>query len=88
MPRLRRARSISVLGYTDSIGSKRYNLRLSRRRATSVRSYLAAHVHHSVRYRARGLGERGPVAPNRIGGRDNPNGRRQNRRVVISYRNR
>ena len=73
--------------YTDDIGAPGYNLGLSRRRAASVQSYLQAHAGHpGLRYEARGLGEADPVAPNQLpNGQDNPAGRQENRRVVITY---
>ncbi len=36
---------VSIVGYTDSIGTPEYNLGLSQRRAVSVEAYLQAHVH-------------------------------------------
>jgi len=86
--RLRRARggTVKIDGYTDSIGTVSFHLGLSRRRAASVQAYLTANVDNPrLHYRSVGLGEADPVAPNtRPDGSDNPDGRRQNRRVVIS----
>ncbi|MBO0828692.1 MAG: OmpA family protein [Streptosporangiales bacterium] len=77
----------TVTGYTDSIGSRAYNLSLSRRRAAAVRAYLQGKVTNSrLRCTATGKGEKDPVASNtKPGGSDDPVGRRKNRRVVISY---
>ena len=71
---------ILVDAYTDNVGSTAYNLRLSMRRALSVKTYLA--VKHKVPlggFVNRGLGEVAPVASN-----DTTDGRNKNRRVVIS----
>lgn len=86
--RTRHSGTVSVLGYTDSIGKPSYNLSLSRRRADAVRAFLEAKVGvPALTYRARGFGEADPVAPNTLpNGQDNPAGRRQNRRVVIVYK--
>ena len=80
-------KSISVDGYTDSIGSAAYNLGLSRRRAASVERALSAALGGSgaPRIVTRGHGEAAPVAPNTQDGHDNPAGRAENRRVVISF---
>ena len=83
--KLRQAKgAIRVDGYTDSKGSGSYNLRLSKRRASAVRGYLAQQV-SGKSIKAAGHGEAHPVAPNRKGGTDNPEGRAKNRRVTISY---
>lgn len=72
---------IKVDGYTDSVGSARYNQDLSQRRAQAVADVLR----RVGQVRAAGHGSADPVAPNRVGGRDNPAGRAKNRRVTISY---
>ena len=81
------AKSISVDGYTDSIGSVDYNLGLSRRRAASVQQALSTTLggSGSARIVTHGHGEADPVAPNTKDGHDDPAGRAQNRRVVISF---
>jgi len=78
---------VSIVGYTDSLGTRDYNLALSQRRAVSVEAYLQAHVHNGrLSYETKGLGEANPVAPNTLpDGQDNPAGRQRNRRVVITY---
>ena len=81
----RHSGTVTIRGYTDSIGKPPYNLALSQRRAAAVQAYLQGKV-PNLSYRAHGLGEADPVAPNTLpNGQDNPAGRRQNRRVIISY---
>ena len=66
-------------GFTDKIGSKQYNLELSRRRADAVVRYLTENGHVPlVKIHVLGLGEDEPAADNHT--RD---GRKQNRRVEI-----
>lgn len=81
------AGTVSIVGYTDSIGDANYNIGLSQRRATSVQAYLQPAVGNAgLTYQTRGLGEADPVAPNTMpNGKDSPAGRQQNRRVVITY---
>ncbi|MBT8192778.1 MAG: OmpA family protein [Acidimicrobiia bacterium] len=75
--------TIQVIGHTDSIGSAESNLRLSERRAEAVRSGLAERLPEAT-LTAFGLGETNPKAANaNPDGTDNPDGRRQNRRVEI-----
>lgn len=79
------AGTVTITGYTDSIGPTDYNLALSQRRARSVEAYLSTNVNNpGLHYHAQGKGEADPVAPNMLSGRDNPDGRRENRRVVIT----
>jgi outer membrane protein OmpA-like peptidoglycan-associated protein len=79
--------NVQVAGYTDSIGSKAYNLKLSRGRANSVKDYLTSHGVDSDRMQTKGYGESDPVAPNRVNGHDNPDGRAKNRRVELHVLN-
>ena len=72
---------ILVVGHTDSKGSDRYNLDLSRRRAEAVAVFLQNRGVVSARLRTEGRGKTEPVADNEIGGADNPEGRAKNRRV-------
>ena len=75
-------RSVSIQGYTDSVGSEDYNQGLSERRANSVKSYLAAQGIGSMRLSASGKGRNDPVADN-----DSAAGRQQNRRVEVIISN-
>ena len=69
-------RKVRVSGYTDSLGSDRSNLRLSRDRAVAVRAALVARGVAAERIEAQGYGEANPVASNATA-----EGREQNRRV-------
>lgn len=67
---------IRVEGHTDNQGPPRDNLRLSQRRAASVRRYLIEHGASPRQVRSRGYGETRPIASNAT-----PRGRFRNRRV-------
>jgi outer membrane protein OmpA-like peptidoglycan-associated protein len=76
---------VLIEGYTDSKGSQRANLGLSRRRAQAVKDWLVTKkgIPESI-ITTHGRGETKPVAPNtNSDGSDNPQGREQNRRVEI-----
>jgi len=76
---------VQVLGYTDSIGSDRYNQLLSEQRARSVRDWLAARHYLAAGAPIQGMGKQNPVAPNtNPDGSDNPVGRAKNRRVEVA----
>ncbi|TDE30744.1 OmpA family protein [Actinomadura sp. 6K520] len=78
--------TVEVSGHTDSVGSDGYNLDLSKRRAEAVKAELLRALRgSSLRVEARGYGETKPVAPNRNGSEDSPEGRAKNRRVDITY---
>jgi len=74
---------VEVQGHTDSQGRDQANLKLSQKRAESVRTYLIKKNITSDRMVARGYGETVPIADNRT-----REGRSQNRRVefVITAR--
>jgi outer membrane protein OmpA-like peptidoglycan-associated protein len=69
---------VAVDGYTDSVGSDAYNLKLSTRRAQAVADYLAAGGIAQGRMTVTGFGESNPVASN-----ETPEGRSENRRVEL-----
>jgi len=52
---------VIVIGYTDRIGSAAYNMRLSERRAGSVKNYLVAKGIESDRIHTEGKGKTQPV---------------------------
>jgi OmpA-OmpF porin, OOP family len=73
-PRLR----VEIQGHTDSTGSPPYNLKLSQRRADSVRDYLINAGVSSDQLVTKGYGQTQPVASNKTAV-----GRAKNRRVVM-----
>ena len=70
--------NLRIEGYTDSTGTDEFNLRLSRERAESVRTFLAQQGVAASRMTTEGYGPRLPVADNAT-----PEGRAKNRRVEI-----
>jgi outer membrane protein OmpA-like peptidoglycan-associated protein len=70
--------SVASNGYCDSIGSARYNLELSERRADAVVRYLADHGVAESRLSPHGFGKTDFVASN-----STEEGRAQNRRVEL-----
>ncbi len=73
-------RAIRVIGYTDSIGSRAYNDKLSLRRADAVKAYLVSRGIPANRIHAEGRGMNDPVASNKT-----KEGRAQNRRAEIRF---
>ncbi len=53
--------SVTIVGYTDRIGSKPYNQKLSEERANSVKQYLESKGISATRLTAVGKGEADPV---------------------------
>jgi len=78
--------AVTIAGYTDAKGSDSYNLKLSERRAASVKDWLVANGGiRGGNLSTMGYGEANPVAPNsNLDGSDNPEGRQKNRRVEIA----
>jgi outer membrane protein OmpA-like peptidoglycan-associated protein len=70
--------NVQVQGYTDGIGSVEYNLKLSDRRAATVKNYLVSQGVSASRLTTKGFGKSNPVATN-----DTADGRAQNRRVEL-----
>src|SRR3984893_16550219 len=73
-PRLK----VEIQGHTDSTGSPAYNLKLSQRRADSVRDYLVSNGVTPDQLETKGYGQTQPAASNKTA-----EGRAQNRRVVM-----
>ena len=74
-----------VEGHTDAKGDAAYNQKLSERRAETVRKWLMDHG-VTMKLAAKGWGKTKPVAPNtRPDGKDDPEGRKKNRRVEIAF---
>jgi OOP family OmpA-OmpF porin len=80
-----RGAKVKLEGHTDSKGTEEYNQKLSERRAEAVRQYLIKEgAAEKAMILATGYGELRPVAPNKTKeGKDNPEGRAENRRVEI-----
>ncbi len=76
-----------VVGHADSRGANDRNRGLGLKRAEAVRDELARQGVHASRIVLETRGEEEPAAPNeRSNGRDNPEGRRLNRRVEFVFR--
>lgn len=75
-------RQVVVEGFTDSTGSRDYNLRLSQARADSVRSALVAMGVNPRNITTHGFGQDYPVASN-----DTVQNRALNRRVEVTIAN-
>jgi len=67
---------VTVSGYASSEGTAAYNLKLSKDRANSVKTYLVNSGVNASQVATKGLGEANPIATN-----DTEEGRIQNRRV-------
>ena len=67
---------VQIEGHTDNVGSRRYNLDLSSRRARAVMDYLVKKGIDQKRLRAQGFGFDQPIGTN-----NTPLGRARNRRV-------
>jgi outer membrane protein OmpA-like peptidoglycan-associated protein len=67
---------VRIEGHTDELGSRQYNIELSKKRADVVRSYLVRRGVDGARVETVGFGQEKPMADNRT-----ESGRAQNRRV-------
>ena len=70
--------NVEIAGYTDSIGTAKYNMGLSKRRAATVKKYLESKGIADSRMTSKGFGETHPIASNKTAV-----GRAKNRRVEI-----
>lgn len=67
-----------IEGHTDNVGSEKHNLKLSQRRADSVKTFLTDKYGIAPsRLKANGFGESMPIADN-----DTADGKQRNRRVI------
>jgi outer membrane protein OmpA-like peptidoglycan-associated protein len=73
--------NIIISGYTDNAGTDAYNQLLSEQRARSVGGYLESQQINSNRIFTQGFGKRNPITSNKTA-----QGRKLNRRVVITIR--
>lgn len=71
--------SLKLAGHTDNVGSDAANLRLSKDRAESVKSYLVSQGANPSRIEATGYGENQPIESNTTDA-----GRQKNRRVEFT----
>lgn len=69
---------IELSAHTDDVGSDNYNLRLSEKRAESVKSYLVTHGVTEKNIVTKGYGESRPLVPN-----TSDENRAKNRRVEV-----
>jgi OOP family OmpA-OmpF porin len=70
-----------ISGHTDNVGSDKYNLSLSQRRAASVKKYLVEKFNIAPeRLTTEGYGESKPIASNKT-----KDGRQQNRRIETNF---
>jgi iron complex outermembrane receptor protein len=74
------SRKVDIRGYTDSVGKRDYNQKLSERRANSVKEYLESHGVPAGVLTAEGFGEERPIASNQTAA-----GRAENRRVTVQF---
>ncbi|NSL89204.1 OmpA family protein [Chitinophaga sp. Mgbs1] len=74
--------TIEMSAHTDSVGSVKFNDKLSQDRAQSCVDYLISRGISPARLIAKGYGKSRPVAPNSLPNhKDNPEGRQLNRRT-------
>jgi OOP family OmpA-OmpF porin len=71
--------SLKLAGHTDNTGSKDLNMRLSKDRAESIKSYLVSKGANASRIEATGYGQTQPIASNKTAA-----GRQANRRVEFT----
>jgi len=71
--------SLKLAGHTDYVGSDAANMKLSKDRSESVKSYLVSQGANSSRIEAIGYGESQPIATNKTA-----KGRQDNRRVEFT----
>lgn len=69
---------VEIAGHTDSIGSAKYNKKLSQKRADSVKKYMQNKGIKSSKLKAVGYGEVFPIASNKT-----KSGQAKNRRIEI-----
>ena len=69
---------VVLVGHTDSVGTEKYNLKLSQRRADAVKKYLVDKGEKADRITTEGKGEAYPIADNKT-----DKGRFENRRVEV-----
>jgi OOP family OmpA-OmpF porin len=73
---------LSIIGYTDSVGSDSYNMSLGFRRAQSLKDYFERKGITDEKIKVESKGEREPADEN-----NTISGRANNRRTVITIKN-
>ncbi len=83
--REKRTGDVTIIGHTDAKGSGSYNMKLSDRRATSVKNWLVKYAQIKAEViNTEGLGETQPIVSNvKADGSDDTDGRTKNRRVDV-----
>ncbi len=76
-----------IVGYTDAVGSESYNLKLSKRRALTVKKYLSNKGISDVQLTVVGAGESNPITKNKKDGAWFEDSKKYNRRVKINVIN-
>ena len=77
-------KKLRISGHTDALGSKAYNQGLSGQRAEAVRDFLVANGVDHRQIVTSAMGKSKPRRPNQTeSGKDDPSGRRANRRTEI-----
>ncbi len=80
--------TVTLSGYADALGGEDFNRRLSMKRAVSIKDILEGRIEKTLRIITQGFGENNPVATNtNRNGTDNPEGRKYNRRVEVTFEN-
>jgi OOP family OmpA-OmpF porin len=75
---------IEINGHADEKGTDVYNYGLSMKRAQACFDYLVKKGIKVARLQVKASGESAPVAPNILDGKDNPEGRKLNRRAEFT----
>lgn len=73
---------VEIQGYTDNLGPESYNVKLSERRAKTVKNYLVAHGVSASRLTVKGYGSKNPIGDNKTA-----SGRAMNRRIEFKVLN-
>ncbi|MDR1544833.1 MAG: OmpA family protein [Prevotellaceae bacterium] len=81
MLKMHKISSIEISGHTDNTGSESYNLKLSEKRAESVKAYLINEGFEGSKITATGYGFKKPIADN-----STAYGRAKNRRVEVTVK--
>ena len=74
--------NVEITGHTDNIGSDKYNMKLSEKRAETVKKYMESKGIAANRMTTKGYGKAKPIASNKTKA-----GRAENRRVEIEILN-